>query len=318
MTETQVEKTSHEWSKESLLAKAQNYSEIMHNKEYTDWQFGFWSSLTLELLLRATLSSVSITLIADSKDFNNLIHAIGKSANQKKFTAKSIEISEVLKRLENIFDNITPEITSFCLIHINRRNTELHSGDLPFLNLDTSKWLPKYYWVCQELCKCLEIKLSNFLSTEIAKQAEEMINDLLDENAKSINGLINACKVIWENKSEEEKSTLTNQSEVLMNRHNGHRVTCPACSNTALVKGTAIGNVIKVINDSEIVERQTMKPSIFECIACDLKITGYSKLMACNLADTYIETSVYEPAEYFEIESNDDYEGYYEDNNEFF
>lgn len=317
-TDKQIEKTVHEWSKEALLSKAQNYASIMHNQDYADWQFGFWSSLTLEILLRATLSHVSISLIADPKDFNNLLYAIQSKSIKKKFTPKSIDISEVLKRLESIFDNITPEITGFCSIHINRRNSEVHSGELPFLYLKTSEWLPMFYLVCGELCKCLEIQLDDLFEKTIAKEAKDMITDLHDENANAIKGLVNAHKTIWDNKSDDEKNQLIQQANILMNRHYGHRVTCPACNNTALVKGTAIGYVIKEIQDNEIIEKQTIKPSNFECVACGLKIMGYSKLRACKLGDTYLETSFYEPAEYFDIVVEPEYDGYLDDNNEFY
>lgn len=316
MNSEQIERTLHSWSMEAFFSKAQNYASIMHEKNFTDWQCSFWSSLTLEILLRATLSSVSISLIADSKDFNNLLYAISQNSNRKKFIPKSIDTSEVLKRLENIFDNITPEVTNFCSIHINRRNSEVHSGDLPFSYLNPSEWLPQFYWVCAELCKCLGKDLSDLFNPSIAKEAEDMINDLFDESAKSVKQLVNSHKTIWDNKSQEEKASLKQQADVLMNRKAGHRVTCPACQNTALVRGTAIGNVTTEIKDNEIIEKQEMKPANLECIACGLKISGYSKLRNCNLGATYLETSIYQPTEYFDIESN--YDSYFEDNNEFY
>ena len=69
-----AKQTYHEWSKEALLIKAQRYSEIMLKQERSDWQFGFWSSLTLEILTRASLSNISPALVADGKDWNNIFY----------------------------------------------------------------------------------------------------------------------------------------------------------------------------------------------------------------------------------------------------
>ena len=46
-------------------------------------------------------------------------------------------------------------------------------------------------------------------------------------------------------------------------------------------------------------QKQTMLPSSFECIACKLKISGFSKLAACGLGDAFTATSTFSPAEFF-------------------
>ena len=40
-------------------------------------------------------------------------------------------------------------------------------------------------------------------------------------------------------------------------------------------------------------QRQTMLPSSFECLACKLKISGISKLSACGLGDAFTATSTF-------------------------
>lgn len=45
-----------------------------------------------------------------------------------------------------------------------------------------------------------------------------------------------------------------------------------------------------------------MQPEAFHCIACGLKISGYSKLLAAGLSDAYISTSRYDAMEYFDID----------------
>lgn len=313
-----ISKTPHEWSSEQLFAKAQNYILIMHEKSHDDWQFGLWSSLSLEFLIRATLAHQSIALIADLKDYNNLIYALGINVNQSKFTPKSANVTDILNRINQIFPNFTDEMKSFCLIHINRRNSELHTGNLEFQDLPTSSWLPKFYWVCKELCICMRKELKDLLPKENVIEAENLISDLNDKSAKQIEKLISAHATTWENKTEEDKKNAVQQSKVLANRHIGHRVDCPACKNTALITGESIGEPIREMKDDYIIEKINKKPSQFECIACGLKISGYSKLFHCKLGDTYTTTSTYSPEEYFDFEPEQyDEKGFFDDNNEF-
>lgn len=130
-------------------------------------------------------------------------------------------------------------------------------------------------------------------------------------------GTINAHKTIWNEKPEDEKSKLSKQAELLSTRHHGHRVKCPSCNNIALVQGSSTGAPKMTVDEDGIIEKQTMLPSIFECVACGLKITGYSKLVACGLGNTFQSTNHYDAVEYFEIDIQEEMRGMYEeDNNE--
>lgn len=297
--------------------RAQRYAETMLEKDHTDWEFGFWSALTLEILVRASLANISPALVADGKDWNNILYAIGTDPNQPKFNPKSAEISELLKRSENIFPNFTREMLNFSVSHINKRNSELHSGAVPFEGIGSSSWLPAFYSVCKVLVTEIEESLDTLLGTEIAKEAEAHIVALGDESAKSVKGTINAHKTIWKEKATEEKTKLSKQAETLSTRHHGHRVNCPSCDSVALVHGSSSGAPKTTVDEDGIIEKQTMLPASFECIACGLKIAGYSKLVACGLGDTYVSTSQYDAVEYFEIDIEEEIRGMmYEDNNE--
>lgn len=68
-------------------------------------------------------------------------------------------------------------------------------------------------------------------------------------------------------------------------------------------------------DEDGIVERQAMKPEDFYCAACGLKITGYSKLLACGLGESYISTSHYGAVEYFGIDADKLARSMWEDDN---
>jgi len=73
--------TQHAWSSEALFSKALLYVEEMERYTADDWQFGLWASLSLELIARASLSHISPTLLASRKDWRNVHHALGRSAD---------------------------------------------------------------------------------------------------------------------------------------------------------------------------------------------------------------------------------------------
>jgi hypothetical protein len=254
------------------------------------------------MLVRSAISAVSPVLIADKEDWANLLYAIGGQPKRPKFVPKSAVVTELLTRAEDLVPDFTREHANFCASHFARRNNEVHTGSFPFENVGSSAWLPMFYAVCEILVKSVGESLESLFGAERAKQAREDIDALRDETAKSVKGTINAHKTIWEEKTGDERATATAQAKTASLRHYGHRVTCPSCGSTALVQGKAAGEPKRTVDDDGISERQVMKPETFSCVACGLKIAGFSKLLAAGLGNTYISTSHYDAVEFFELD----------------
>ncbi|HMW41419.1 hypothetical protein [Plasticicumulans sp.] len=309
-------KTPHEWSSEALLTKAERYAELMLEQDRDEWQFGFWSALCLEMILRGAVAKVSPVLLADGKDWNNTLFALGAKGLTRKLSPKSIDATEVISRLEVLVTGFNREIANFCALHLQRRNAELHSGSLPFDSLSTSTWLPQFYVACNLLLSTQGSSIEDIFGSEEVKTAETLIEAVKDEAAKSVKGTISAHKTIWEDKPLEEQEKLIKQAETVSLRVYGHRVKCPACGSTALLHGSPAGAESSTYKDGLIVVRQPMLPANFECKACGLKIVGYSKLNACGLGGIFTSTSPIDPIEYFEDDFRDRYSGMDDDNNE--
>lgn len=297
-----MEQTSHEWSKESLFAKAQLYAEVMFEHQDNNWQFGLWSAFVVEMLVRAAVANVSPVLLADSKDWNNLLHALDKPTKKQKFVAKSASITELIQRVEDLIDGFTREHSNFCASQVARRNSEVHSGNMPFENLGTSSWLPSFFTVSQILANEIGESLESLFGNEVAEQAKEEISALKDDTANTVKGTIVAHRTVWGDKTPEEQEQARKQADTVSLRHYGHRVKCPACGSTALLHGKAAGEAKKEVSDNGVIEKQVMRPETFQCVACGLRISGYSKLRAADLGDTYISTSQYDAIEYFEVD----------------
>jgi hypothetical protein len=307
-------KTNHLWSKKALLTKAQRYAQDMLTYSRDEWRFGLTSTFVLEFLARASLANISPVLLAEPKNWNNLYFSLGLTPTEPKFIPKSIDITEILTRLEKTLPTFTSELKGFFAEHINRRNEELHAGGTPFDGLGTG-WLARFYETSTVLLASMDEELSLLVGGKEAKFGAELITASKDESAKAVTQSISAHKTVWESKDDNEKKRLKDQASVWATRQTGHRVSCPACTNDALVVGDPISEPIRKLEGDLIIEAQEYLPSKFECIACQFKITGFSKLSACRLGETYKSTSTYDAAEYYAPE--DEYPGFDDDNNEY-
>lgn len=305
------------WSKDELLKKSQRYAAIMCSHSKDSWEYAFWSTLVLELLGRASLSNVSPTLLADAKDWNNIYSALGHAPKAQKFIPKSIDISSVFTRLKEVISGFTTDNVSFSILHMSRRNSELHSADAPFDSIKNSAWLPSFYQTSEILLISMGESLELLIGKPEAKIAKKMIAAANDDSAKIIAKTVNGYKVVWESNNELMKKKLSEQASAWATKQNGHRVKCPSCESDALVTGEASAAPIKTIKDDLITEKQEYMPNKFECIACGLKVTGLSHLSACGLNGTFTATHTYDAVDYYTpIHDDDPFDGYEPDFND--
>jgi hypothetical protein len=297
------------WSKRLLLTKAQRYAEEMYRHERDDWRFAFWSTLSLELLARAALANVDPVLLADTRSdpWRHIYYALGRTPKTAKFVAKSIDISDVFRRLSEVTPTFEERLAGFCTLHLSRRNEELHSGGTPFDTITIDVWQPLYYEACTVLMRSMGSTLAALVGRNEAKTAAAMVKAANDKSAQAVKKAIAVHKTNWQSKSEAEREKLTAQAAVWATRQVGHRVRCPSCNSTSLVIGGPTSPPVVRLEEDWIVETQEFLPSRFECVACGLKITGLSHLHACGLGTPYKATSDYEPFEYYASKQPQDY-----------
>jgi len=304
------------WSAEELFLKAQRYVQRMGQKELSDQERALWSSLSLELLARASLSNVSAALLAEVKDKNwqSLFHALGFAPTAEKFSPKSISAIETYSRLSAIFPGFTKELETFCVGHTGRRNSELHSGEPAFDNILNSGWAPQFYLACESLLHTMGKSLEDFVGRAEAGVAKKLIEAAVDKSAKAVRGDVEAHKKVWSAKGDQDRASLVTTAALWATRPMGHRVSCPSCGSPALVFGEAIGSPHQKLSNDTITETQEFLPTHFECIACSLKILGLSRLSVVALGERFKRTLSYDAAEYYA--PDDEYPEFEDDNNE--
>lgn len=306
---SQVE--AHVWSVDSLFSKSQLYAQRMTAAESGSGEHALWSAALLELLARAALSNISPVLLADEKNWRNISFALGKNTTAKRFNPSSIGIKEALARLSEFDARVTQEVINFCASHFDKRNSELHSGEFAFSSYGSSSWLPKFFHACEVFLTCIGRSL-NDLFDEV-EHIRSLIDSLSDQAAQSVGADIIAYKKVWNDKSSSDKETLSQRASLWASRHIGHRVDCPACTCNALVFGTPTGPVTTLADEDGIEQKQGQLPANFECVACGLRITGYSKLAACNLGNMFTSTTRIEPSDFYGLFTESDVESAVED-----
>ena len=101
----------------------------MEEHNANDWEYAFYSSLSLEFLCRAAVAHVSPTLLAD-KGWRNTYYALGNPPASTT-APKSAIMAVVVDILCTLISDFVG-LRNFCDEHVGRRNAELHSGDLEF------------------------------------------------------------------------------------------------------------------------------------------------------------------------------------------
>jgi hypothetical protein len=303
---------SPQWSHEALWSKACLYIERALAEDSSSAMFPFWASLSLEFLARAALASVHPALLADGvdRDGRNVLWAFGFTPKVKNFVPRSVEVTAVFTRCEQIIPTFTSDLESFCAGLAARRNEELHSGGLPFEDLHTHLWLPRFYSACDALLQSQGKTLEEFVGEKEAAAARQMLSALEDEASKSVRKLISAHAEVWKNRTDAEREQQRALAEKEVRPSLGHVVDCPACSTKALLTGEQIRQQPSRLEDDELVVRATVLPMQLKCVACGLLVTGHSQLHAADLGGTFTVTDRYDPFDYYAPEQEPDFDSF--------
>jgi len=289
------------------LAKAQRYAEEMLSHSDDEWLFAFWSTLTLEFLVRAAVAHINPVLLADPKSHNNLYFALGIPPKATKFIPRSLDMSVVIERLGELVPNFDSTLKGFTVTHVAKRNDELHSGSTPFDSTSTG-WIPQFYEACLVLLQSMGEDLPLLIGADKAQIAHKLIAAHKDASAKAVNKTIQQHAKAWAAMKPKEQQEASAYAAVWATRNAGHRVKCPSCNSPALVTGQPAAAPITSLENDHVIESQAYLPSAFECVACGLKIYGLAQINASGLGATFTATKAYPVAEYYSEHLEPQYE----------
>ncbi|MBF2761463.1 MAG: hypothetical protein ISN28_14595 [Ectothiorhodospiraceae bacterium AqS1] len=192
------------------------------------------------------MANVHPSLLADIEKNGipyQLYFALGLPVKEPRFFSKSIPISQVFYRLSKLFEKFTSDDVNFCNKHMDRRNSEVHTGKIPFDDISDISWQPQFYKACKILLETMDMRLIDLFGEEEADIAERLIVINDDKNASKIKSVVETHKKSWQDKSEDERQRLSQKATIWATEEKGHRVKCPACESNSLVFGEPVGEV---------------------------------------------------------------------------
>ena len=109
-------------------------------------EFCLLCAVSLEILGKAMLASIHPALIAEPTHPDSLFVACGKPMTASPRTIMAKTVFTRIQALSKAFDQ---KEFNFCTLMMERRNAEVHSGDLPYHGLGPDTWAPRFWRVAE-------------------------------------------------------------------------------------------------------------------------------------------------------------------------
>jgi hypothetical protein len=298
----------HEWSSDSLWNKAMIYIERAFTGDRDSETFPFFAAIGLEFLARAALARVHPALLADPQDGNNILYAFGYNTTERPIT---VPAKTIYSRLMYVVPDFTKDDQSFCLLCAERRNRELHTGQLAFHNLRNSEWLPDYYRVTNKIVLSLGRQLAELYGDQEAREALDNIDVVQKETVSEVKQKIADIKrqiAILTPEELEARRKAHDTRAVSIHFVNGSaqfRKVCPGCESFGMISATPVGSTAARIKEGDLVSQRFFSPKKFECKICGLEVVGSQALRIAGLSDQIMDEETNDPVEFFGIDPMD-------------
>lgn len=299
-------------TKEGLLGKSKVYMQrAFRSKHAGDLdEYQLWASLALELLGKAALSSIHPSLVADPTHSISLFAASGVhiGTDVKTITAKTL-----YERLGHISKYFCANTKKFCDTISLRRNSELHSGELPFKEMRLDAWESRYWHAAQIILDVLDSSLEEWLGADRARAPKELIIEAAKAAVQAARQRVAQAKERFNERPKSDRNAALAESRT---KHAFHyrdlfhllsdyewEVECPACTGRAFLAGVSYGEeVLDEIRGEEGWEEKVEKyygAEELRCPVCDLYLRSRAEIEAVGVDADYTEIEIrereYEP-----------------------
>lgn len=286
------------WDFGPLWSKAKYYFHKAQAAPREGQDFGLFSALALEFTARAALAKVHPVLLLDPNEGSNLLAVFGFTKPNK--IVKSVPAKTVFDRCKTVVTDFNPEDEHFATGFVERRNSELHSGDVAFADFGTGKWLARYYAVIQKLCIHCDKTLSEFIGDEEEeKTAEEMIAAANESVLKEVYEIIRPVREAFKLLSDAEREQKIANQNALETPYTSERNPCPSCTASAVINGRSVKSTPPKLEGDEVRTDQIFLPDELTCGACGLHLETHAKLHALGYGGQYSREFSEEASEYY-------------------
>jgi len=290
------------WKTDDLWKKACLFFGRAFELTREDPLFPLWSSMGLEFLARAALAKVHPALLADPQQGENILYAFGFPSNKP---PKSVPAKTVFHRLKVVVPGFIESDFTFCTALMEMRNSELHSGELPFDKYPANNWYPQMCRIAKLLSEYCGRNLTSLFGEKEAKAAEELVVAVEAKLHSEVSKLIRHAKLNFEKLKKSVRDEQVKRAAATLSRQmvwRARKVSCPACKTEGILHGEVVKMLEPRATEEGIEERAVIMPTKFSCIACGLSLPTHQHLFIAGMAEHFTETSVADPKEYYGIE----------------
>jgi len=291
------------WNEQALWQKAKLFASRAFELDREESVFPLWAILAMELLARATLAHVHPALLADQRNGDNLLYAFGYGTES---APKSVPAKTVLSRCSKIVPRFTEREERQCKALIERRNAELHSGELAFESFSTASWLAEYFMACRVLVEFQGKTLEELFGPDEAAAANEMIDNVAGTVRDAVKQKIADAETAYSSLAEDEQTVRKKREEPP--RHLTSRAQeCPACRNSAMLSGKIVRADEPRTADEILYRDLHVLPTTLVCSACGLMLRDHGELHAAGLGGQYTVSEELDPVDHFGFYEEPDY-----------
>lgn len=293
------------WDPAALWLKAKQFVDRANESEQSSTEFALNSAFALECLARAALTHIHPVLNADPRDDLNLLYGCGfdLTANPRSLPAHSVYLR--LEKIVNGFGKMQRELCEFVAL---QRNGYLHTAQLPYDNLGTNRWLPRYYETVAVLNNFMGKTLVDFLGPDVAEVAEALVKSLNEDLKKNVKSRVAAYLKVWQSKGETERKALRQvaDSAAIMLSWGEVARGCPVCQSQGKLSGHQVKQFPERYVDGELLMDVQFLATAFKCAACGLALKGTEEIAHAELDTHFVVTTatslheLYEPEYYIE------------------
>jgi len=267
------------------------------SKELEEYQL--WASLALELLGKSALARKHPSLVVDPTHWQSLFVAAGLNVTTD---VKTITAKTLFERLAHLLPRFNSNIQSFCHAISQRRNAELHSGDLPFSTMRLEGWESRYWYACDTILRWRESTLEEWLGAQDAAAPVLLLEEASEALKAAVVLRVENAKAEFDALKKAEREQMRVRAELLQPQHQAEiferrydevwTASCPSCECRAFMSGLQISEEIRPEYEEdgawEMVTREFAGEE-FICPSCELALMGADEIEAAGLDNLHTE-----------------------------
>lgn len=296
------ENVSNAIDSNALHAKSKVYiGRALRSKDASEFdEYQLWASLALELLGKAALAKLHPCLVVDPSHWQSLFIAAGidnETTDVKTITAKTL-----FERLGHLVPWFDKAVQKFCEDITQRRNSELHSGALPFRTMNLEAWEERYWHACDTILQEIGDSLNYWLGAAEAAAPRRLLDEAAKAHVATVKIRVQSAREQFKKLKSAERERAVTETQLLNSQQRTALFkgiydeswvdNCPACNCLAFMAGNQIGEYISEERDEmaiwELVDREFMGEE-FHCPTCKLSLMGSAEIDAAELNYIHVD-----------------------------